>query len=767
MHLASPTTTLDTPDPPRDQALPLAVVQEIDRRCEQFEQVLRSGTTAKIENHLDGVVGPERAALLRELLALEFEYRAGRGELPSREEYLARFAEHAGIVELVLAELDAGGGRDSIRGDPLPADAIPTFLLNHPRYHVERFLGRGGMGAVFLARHRALERPVALKIIRPELLADPAVVERFRCEVKAAASLSDPHIVAVYDAETTGNQHFLVMEYIAGTDLARLVLDGGPLPLATACDYICQAAIGLQKACERGLVHRDITPRNLMLTGQGQIKILDFGLAQFLGVPLSAGQQAERGSLLGSVDYMAPEQAANPQAADIRADIYSLGCTLYFLLTGQPPFPGGSLLERLGRHSLQAPPRLDRQRADIPADFAGVLDRMLAKDPAARYQTPHEVIAALTPFAVASQAAVNTPRSRRRRATLLAALLLCGSVAAGWSLRIWPLRSASVPQMPAQVEAERLYREGLHLLAQRKESQVRLAIRRFETALNLNPRFPLAQTALADAFNLCGDYGWDMADAVFPQAKQAARRAIEQDRKLAEAHLALAFVLHEYDCDRSSAQSEYLAALDLNPRLAEAHHWYAWFLVEAGHFAESDQQIALARQLAPDDPIIVSNVGRLHYLAGNYAQAVKDLQFALELEPDFRKAHRDLGLVYAELGNLDEAIRQLDQSRGLTDDSRDTIAAQAYAYARNRQPQKARELLTQLEPAAESKPVAYEIVTIYSALGEKAQALDWLDRAFREHSADRGNLAVDPRLDAVRDEPRFQELLRAAGLGAK
>ena len=288
---------------------------------------------------------------------------------------------------------------------------------------------------------------------------------------------------------------------------------------------------------------------------------------------------------------------------------------------------------------------------------------------------------------------------------------------------------------------------------------MRLAIQRFQAALNLNPQFPLAQTALADAFNLCGDYGWDMPEAVFPRAKQAARRAIEQDAQLAEAHLALAFVLHEYDCDRAAAKREYLAALDLNPRLAEAHHWYAWFLADEGHFADADQQIALARQLAPDDPIIVSNVGRLHYLARNYAQAVKDLQFALELEPDFRKAHRDLGLVYAELGDLDKAVAQLELSRGLTDDSRDTIAGEAYAHARNSRPQRARELLAQLELLADSKPVAYEIATVYSALGEKAQALNWLDRAFREHSADRANLAVDPRLDGVRDEARFRKCI--------
>ena len=656
---------------------------------------------------------------------------------PNREEYLARFPEHTAIIDLALAELHSGVANSLAAGTAQTEESIPPFLLNHPRYQVQKFLGRGGMGTVFLAQHRALEKTVALKIIRPELLADPSVVQHFRGEAKAAASLNDPHIVAVYDAETTGDLHFLVMEYIPGTDLARLVLDGGPLPLPTACDYIRQAAAGLQQACQRGLVHRDITPRNLMLTDQGQIKVLDFGLAQFLNRPLPTEQQAGRGSLLGSIDYMAPEQAANPQAADIRADIYSLGCTLYFLLTGQPPFPTGSLLERLRCHAEQPPPRIDQQCTGIPAEFVRVLDRMLAKDPTARFQTPVEVATALAPFTIEG-----SKSSRGRRWLLaVAALLLFGVLAAGWSLRIWPPSSAAVQQTPAQVEAERLYREGLHLLAQRKESQVRLAIQRFQAAIKQNPNFPLAQTALADAFNLCGDYGWDMADAVFPQAKQAASRAIEQDPNLAEAHLALAFVLDGFDCDRTAARKEYLAAIDRNSRLAEAHHWYAWFLAEEGRFSDADEQIALARQLAarrPDHreqrrpaPLSGSQVpsGRQGFSIRSGARAGIS-QGPSRFGPGLRRAR--------------QPRRGDPRARSIPRPDRrphDTTAAEAYAYARNNRSPEARELLAQLEPLADSKPVAYEVAAVYAALGEKDQALNWLKRAFREHSAVRGSWA--------------------------
>ena len=208
------------------------------------------------------------------------------------------------------------------------------------------------MGAVYRAEHRLMDRPVALKVIRGDLLGNEAMVERFRREVKSAARLaSHPNIVAAYDAEQAGETHMLVMEFIEGTDLARLVDRRGPLPVGEACEYARQAALGLQHAFEDGMVHRDIKPQNLMRTTRGQVKILDFGLARFASeVTSQAGMTAE-GMVLGSADYIAPEQIDDPHAADIRADLYSLGCTLYFLLSGRPPFPDGSLIQKLLAHS--------------------------------------------------------------------------------------------------------------------------------------------------------------------------------------------------------------------------------------------------------------------------------------------------------------------------------------------------------------------------------------------------------------------------------
>jgi hypothetical protein len=309
---------------------------------------------------------------------------------------------------------DAGGRGSQTRADAssaVPAaEEVPAWLAAHPRYRVLGLLGTGGMGAVYKAEHLVMTRPVALKVIGSGLLDNPATVERFRREVRAAAQLSHPNIVTAHDAEQAGDSHFLVMEYVEGTSLARLVAEKGPLPVRDACDYARQAAVGLQHAFEKGMVHRDIKPANLMLTPSGQVKVLDFGLARFafVGLPdetapgttASAGQLTQLGAVMGTPDYIAPEQATDAHAADIRADIYSLGCTLYDLLTGRPPFPDGTALDKVLAHTREQPRPLTALRKDVPPALARVVERMMAKDPARRYQTPAEVAEALAPFAV-------------------------------------------------------------------------------------------------------------------------------------------------------------------------------------------------------------------------------------------------------------------------------------------------------------------------------------------------------------------------------
>jgi serine/threonine protein kinase len=289
------------------------------------------------------------------------------------------------------------------------------------------------MGTVYRARHRLMDRPVALKVIHARLVGQPGAVRHFRREIRAAARLAHPNIVAAYDADQAGDTHFFVMEYVEGTNLARLAEQEGRLPVALACDYVRQAALGLQHAFERGMTHGDVKPHNLMLTPAGVVKLLDMGLARFASEvappaaqagpaatrtpppgqgdddPLgtAATQPAARRRAAGDAtslapgtpDYMAPELVAGGPAGDIRADIYSLGCTLYRLLAGQVPFPGGTPAEKVRAHREQAPRPLAELRPEVPAGLEAVVARMLAKDPAQRYQTPGEAAQALAPFA--------------------------------------------------------------------------------------------------------------------------------------------------------------------------------------------------------------------------------------------------------------------------------------------------------------------------------------------------------------------------------
>jgi WD40 repeat protein/tRNA A-37 threonylcarbamoyl transferase component Bud32 len=271
-------------------------------------------------------------------------------------------------------------------------------LVLGPYLLLER-VGAGGMGEVFKARHRRMKRVVALKLFRGDRRGSPEALQRFFREAEVAAQLAHPNVVLAHDAGQAGDTHYLAMEFVEGTDLARLLQERGRLPPAEACEYVREAALGLQHAHERGLVHRDVKPSNLLLaTREGIIKVLDLGLAR-LHAGRAVGQITQEGSLMGTPDYLAPEQALDSAKADTRADVYSLGCTLYHLLAGRPPFPGGTLAEKVLRHQQAEPEPLEGLCPDLPPGLGTVVRRMMAKRPGDRYQTPGQAAAALAPFA--------------------------------------------------------------------------------------------------------------------------------------------------------------------------------------------------------------------------------------------------------------------------------------------------------------------------------------------------------------------------------
>jgi serine/threonine protein kinase len=252
-------------------------------------------------------------------------------------------------------------------------------------------IGTGGMSAVYLAEHTVMRHRRAIKVLPKSKLGKSSYLERFRREAKAIASLNHPNVVRAYDIDNDRDTHYLVMEYVEGPDLQVLVKKHGPLPYAIAADYISQAALGLQHAHDLGLIHRDVKPANLLVDSHGVVKVLDMGLALFTADTDASITMEYNDKVLGTADYLAPEQALNSHNVDSRADIYGLGCTLYFLLTGHPPFPDGSIASRIAKHQQVMPKDIRKERPDCPGELEGICVKMIQKDPRFRYTSCQQV----------------------------------------------------------------------------------------------------------------------------------------------------------------------------------------------------------------------------------------------------------------------------------------------------------------------------------------------------------------------------------------
>jgi eukaryotic-like serine/threonine-protein kinase len=267
------------------------------------------------------------------------------------------------------------------------------------RYKVLERLGAGGMGSVYLCEHKLMRRRVAVKVLPTAKAEEPASLERFYREARAVAALDHPNIVRAYDIDQDEKLHFLVMEFVDGANFQEIVKRSGPMDVTRAAHYIRQAALGIQHAHEAaGLVHRDIKPGNILVDRNGIVKVLDMGLARFFHDTDDILTKKYDENVLGTADYLAPEQALDSHGVDIRADIYSLGATFYFCLTGRPPFADGSIAQKLIWHQTRQPKPVRSIRLDVPEEIAAIIEKAMAKDPAQRYQTPIAVAEALAPF---------------------------------------------------------------------------------------------------------------------------------------------------------------------------------------------------------------------------------------------------------------------------------------------------------------------------------------------------------------------------------
>ena len=318
-----------------------------------------------------GLVEPDRCAAL-----IQQVREACGGQLPEKPEQLAKAFCKKGL----LTEWHT---------DKLLLGKYKGFFLG--KYKLLGHIGTGGMSSVYLAEHTRMRDKRAIKVLPKSRVQDASYLARFQNEAKAIASLNHPNIVRAYDIDNDGDVHYIVMEYVDGDDLQTHVRRDGPMDFRIAADVIAQAARGLQHAHDSGLIHRDVKPANVLIDSKKTIRLLDMGLALFTQDENCSLTVAHNENVLGTADYLAPEQALNSHQVDHRVDIYGLGCTLYFLLTGKPPFPEGSLAQRIAKHQTEMPRSIRELRPDCPGELEGICVKMIQKDPRYRYQSAAEV----------------------------------------------------------------------------------------------------------------------------------------------------------------------------------------------------------------------------------------------------------------------------------------------------------------------------------------------------------------------------------------
>jgi len=752
-------------------------------------------------------------------------------------------------------------------------------------YKVLEKLGEGGMGVVYKAEDLKLLRPVALKFLPPKLTGDPVAKDRFINEARAASALQHDNILAIHDIdETSDGDLFIVMDYYPGESLKEKIARG-PIEPTTAVGIAAQIGTGLSKAHENGIVHRDVKPANIIITKEGEVKIVDFGLAKLA----SLAGLTKTGSTLGTAAYMSPEQAQGLNV-DHRTDIWSLGVVLFEMLTGKLPFRGEHEAAMVYSIVNEAPFPIRSLRPDVPSSLEVIVARCLEKDRDKRYQRADEFLerlrrlqekAGITAKAPASRSRVlwltvvacvvvgfllflfipakrvatermsiavlpfknmsdskqdeyfsdgvteeiitslskigdlkvisrtsimrykNTEMGLRDIAQELGAgVVLEGSVRrsagrvritgqlidAKTDEHIWAdsyeremkdvfaiqtdvaekiaiaLRGKLSPEEKTRLVARPtesltaydLYLRGRFQWRRRTQESLQNAADYFERAVQQDPTYALAYVGLADCFALYPYYGItsiSRADAN-GRAERYARKALEVNPNLAEAHTSLGNVFKEWTWDWGGAEREFKKAIELDPNYATAHQWYSECLGTMGRFEESLAEARRAVELEPFNAVMGGQVAVALLRLRRYDETSNALNKAIELDPVFPGLHRTYHRVYRLQGLWGESVEELRRT-GAPEE-----ICEIYSLVTS-SPQRAAKLLQTYRFPGDWK---YFLVEIYVELGLKEKALDELELLIREKAVELPYIIHVPTLDLLVQEPRYQKLLKTMGL---
>jgi serine/threonine-protein kinase len=731
------------------------------------------------------------------------------------------------------------------------------------RYDIERVLGRGGMAVVHLAEERKHQRKVAIKVLR-EYVGVSVGAERFLREIGIAARLSHPHIVPLIDSGQASGLLYYVSPFVPGGSLRDRLDAEKKLPVEDAVRIAVEVGAGLDYAHRNGFVHRDVKPENILFA-DGHALLADFGIAHACtganDEPLTKG-----GIALGTPEYMSPEQASGADDIGVATDIYALGCVIYEMLAGVPPFRGSSALAVMARHVTEKPVPLRSIRPEVPLHIEDAVARCLAKLPEQRFRTVSELCAALQrpesaiprrgatasrsiavlPFVnaspdpdneylsdgitdelidalakveglrVASRTSVFALKGKPQDVRAIGALLDVSEVLEGtvrrsgqdlritvqltstsngalvWSHRydrrlddvfaiqdeiartiVDTLRATSFGDLapPAlnrgtdNIQAYGLYLRGRYAWNKRSQEGVTEGIRYFEQAIEADPRYALAYTGLADSYALALDYRSVPVHEGFERAKFYARKALELDESVSEAHASLAWSLFIYDWDWNAAAAEFRRSLELDPRYATAHQWYAFLLASKGRFDEALIEAHTAQELDSGSVSVRRTLGYVYFYARRFDQARYHLHRAIEMNPEAEESYRVLGLILTFAGDHAEAERVLREALDLPGAATYTRATLGFALARAGNTSVAEEILHDLEAKRAREYLSpVELATVHISLGNNDRAIDWMEKAYEERRGWMAYLNVHPVVDPLRAEPRFKALVRKMGL---
>jgi eukaryotic-like serine/threonine-protein kinase len=722
------------------------------------------------------------------------------------------------------------------------------------RYAIDAEIGRGGMATVYGADDLRHGRRVAIKVLRPEL-AVTLGTERFLREIGIAARLTHPHIVPLLDSGTADGMLYYVAQYVSGGSLRNRLRTDGPLPVREALRIAEEVGAGLDFAHRSGIVHRDVKPENILFA-DGHAVLTDFGIAH--PTTMRTDFRTDEGLVIGTPEYMSPEQAAGELNLTGASDIYSLAVVVYEMLTGNPPFYGGPAQTIVARHLAEVPRSARVFRPEVPEGVVRALTRAMAKDPKERFVNIGAFLTALEddpatavggrmrsiavlPFVnaspdpeneylsdgitdelidalskvkglrVASRTSVFGLKGKLQDVRAVGALLGVSAVIEGtvrrsgdrlriaaqlsstedatllWSQRfdrtlddVFALQdeiahtivdalrattfadlSEPLPQRYAgNALVYSLYLKGRYEWNKRTQDAVVNGIKHFEDAVSIDARYAPAYVGLADSYALHVDYRSVPVKEGFELAKSYARKAIELDESLAEAHASLAWSLFIYDWDFAAAEREFKRAIELAPGYATSHQWYAFLLIARGQVEEALIEAHMSQELDPASVSIRRGLGGIYAYARRYEQARYHTERAIAMNPLAEESYRLLGMALFRQGKVEEAERVLRESAALPEAGPYADATLGYVLAQRGKIEEANAICGRLEAAAKTgyvSPVSFGTLSL--GLGHYDAALDWIQRSIDERRGWFVYARVNPMFDPIREHPRFQAMM--------